>query len=366
MISRLVQLCPVVYGPGAISQVGDICKEMGITRAFIVTGPHVNASGVVKKATDAMDAAGVAYEIYDGCLRDAPDYTVEEAGNAAKAFGADGIIGIGGGSVLDAAKTAAIAANNPSLDEKGVYQLAWAKKPLPLILIGTTAGTGSEVTYVSVMTNENGMKKSIHHDDLYAKYAFSDPRYTASMPYPVRVSTAIDALAHLLESYFNNKADDISRAYVYEGIRLLYPKLLKLHSKEELSMEDLETIYNASILGGMAINITGTVFCHTLGYYFTETYHLPHGFACALFTNDLLEYEDTHHKEYSDRLYETLQISKEDLEKLIAGLLPDYDLHLSEEEIRNLLPRYENNGSVKNTYGNMNIKDIEEVLSGLG
>ena len=85
MISRLVQLCPVVYGPGAISQVGEICKEMGITRAFIVTGPHVKASGVVKKAEEAMDAAGIAHDVYDGCERDAPDYTVEAAGNAAKA-----------------------------------------------------------------------------------------------------------------------------------------------------------------------------------------------------------------------------------------------------------------------------------------
>ncbi|MBQ5444055.1 MAG: hypothetical protein IIU29_02605, partial [Erysipelotrichaceae bacterium] len=88
----------------------------------------------------------------------------------------------------------------------------------------------------------------------------------------------------------------------------------------------------------------------------------PHGFACALFTNDLLDYEEEHHKEYSDAFYKTLAIDKDELKKTIAALVPDFGIRMSEEEIISILPRYENNSSVKNTYGEMKITDIEKVL----
>ena len=128
-------------------------------------------------------------------------------------------------------------------------------------------------------------------------------------------------------------------------------------------MDDLTVLYEASILGGLAINITGTVFCHTLGYYFTEHYHLPHGFACALFSNDLIDYELKNHQDYADQFFQTLQIDAQKLKEVISALVPDFDIHMSDEEITTLLPRYENNNSVKNTYGQMNIEDIKKVLS---
>ena len=286
----------------------------------------------------------------------------DEAGKLAYEENVSYIIAIGGGSALDAAKTAALVSKNPSLNEEDIYGLNWKEKPLPLIAIGTTAGTGSEVTSVSVMTNKEGIKKSIHHEELYPIYSFGDPSFTKSMPENVRISTAVDALAHLTESYFSNKADPISIAYSMQGIRMLYPELKKLQKHEILNNEDYQNIYNASLIGGMAINITGTVFCHTLGYYFTENYHLPHGFACAIFTDDLIDYEDQYHKEYTKNFFETLQIDKEEFKETISSLLPAYEFHLSEEEIQKILPRYENNNSVKNTYGSMNITDIEKVL----
>ena len=352
----------VFTGTDILRQHKDVFSSLG-RRCLIITSAH---SGKTSGALDDLETVfkdlSVEYEVFDRIKENPSVVSCLDAGNCACAFQADFIVGVGGGSVLDAAKTAAVAANNPGLDEDGVYKQNWKNGPLPLILIGTTAGTGSEVTYVSVMTNKDGFKKSIHNDDLYALYAFGDPRYVSTMPEKVRISTAVDALAHLVESYFNNKANDISRAYALHGIRLLYPKLRKMKDGQELSLEDMETLYNASILGGLAINITGTVFCHTLGYYFTEHYHLPHGFACALFTNDLLDYEETHHKEYSDAFYQILQIGKKELQETVSSLLPDFGIRMSEEEIASILPRYQNNNSVKNTYGEMNIEDIKNVL----
>lgn len=352
----------ILTGIGILQKHKNIFPELGKKCCIVTSKSSGRLSGALDDLLDIIKEDGIDYVIFDEISQNPTVISCIEAGKIAYLFNADFIVGVGGGSVLDASKTAAVVAANPELTEELIYKQSWTNKPLPLILIGTTAGTGSEVTYVSVMTNKDGIKKSIHNDDLYALYAFGDPRYTISMPEKVRISTAIDALAHLLESYFNNNADDISRAYSLKGVRMIYPKLKLLAERKELSDEDLEVIYNASILGGLAINSTGTVFCHTLGYYFTERYHVPHGFACALFTNELLDYEYTHHQEYCNAFFETVQIDREEMKALIDELLPEMNFHLSEEEIAGMLPRYTDNGSVRNTYGRMTIDDIEAIL----
>ncbi|MBQ6479038.1 MAG: iron-containing alcohol dehydrogenase [Erysipelotrichaceae bacterium] len=355
----------VYTGPGVLAKQKMFFEGLG-KRCLIVTSLHSGkASGAIDDLEEIFKEYGIDYKIYDRIKKNPTVVSCIEAGLCACDFKASFLVGVGGGSVLDAAKTAAVVARNPDLDEEGIYRQDWQNKPLPLILVGTTAGTGSEVTYVSVMTNAQGMKKSIHNDDLYALYAFGDPAYTKSMPTKVRNSTAVDALAHLVESYFSNSADDLSRGYSLQGIRLLYPMLRKMAAGEELNDEERQTVYDASILGGLAINSTGTVFCHTLGYYFTEHYHLPHGFACAIFMNDLLDYEAVHHPEYADPFYATLQIKKEELQETVKKLLPVLDFRMSEKEIEALLPRYDGNKSVRNTYGKMGIEDIREVLNKL-
>ncbi len=352
----------IFTGIGILHKHRDLFSGLG-DRCLIITSAHSGkASGALDDLNAILEEYHISCLVFDSIKENPTVVSCIEAGNKANEMDADFIIGVGGGSVLDAAKTAAIVASNPGLCEEDIYKQAWKNRPKPLILIGTTAGTGSEVTGVSVMTNAKGIKKSIHSDDLYALYALGDPNYTKSMPMRVRISTAIDALAHLLESYFSNNADDISRAYAFEGVRLLYPQLRKMASQEALSIEDMQTVYNASILGGLAINITGTVFCHTLGYYFTEHYHLPHGFACALFTNDLLDYEETNQKEYTDLFFKIVQIDREEMKRTISALLPDFAVRMTDEEIESILPRYENNRSVKNTFGQMNINDIRNVL----
>ncbi|MBQ2509642.1 MAG: hypothetical protein II529_02340, partial [Erysipelotrichaceae bacterium] len=101
---------------------------------------------------------------------------------------------------------------------------------------------------------------------------------------------------------------------------------------------------------------------HTLGYYFTENYHLPHGIACAIFTNDLLDYEMENHPEYTSAFFDSLNIGFEELKRTVASLLPPREFTLSDEEIEAMLPRYTGNKSVKNTYGTMDENDIKKIL----
>ena len=211
------------------------------------------------------------------------------------------VVGIGGGSALDAAKAAAVFAANPGLDEEGFYRKAWENSPLPLLLVGTTAGTGSEVTKVSVLTDSRGRKHSIHDDRLFAAASFGDPKYTAALPRAITLSTGIDVLCHCAESWFNRNADELSRA----------------------------ALYDASLLGGLAICETGTCFPHNVGYYLTETRKVPHGFASACFLPALLDITQVKAPACADRFFRELGIARGELLRLISLCLPETGISMT-------------------------------------
>ncbi len=333
-------------------------------RCLIITGKRsAVCSGALDDVHRIFHEKGIAYEVYDG-IRENPSVSFcIEAGRKAYAFHASYILGIGGGSPLDAAKAAAVFAADPLLDEKGLYAGRW-DKALPVVLIGTTAGTGSEVTNVSVLTNCEGKKKSVHNDLMYPVLAFGDPRYTCSMNRSLTLTTGTDALSHLTESYFSRRSNAVSRACSLEGIRILFELLEKAADHfEELTEEDRGNIYNASFLGGMAIAVTGTVFPHNVGYYFTEEYQIPHGFASALLMEDLLEFEEAYDRNYTDEFYKNTGTSYERFHVLLQKVLPDYGIMIDPETMRRILPRWQNNGTVKNTRGDISLSEIERILS---
>ena len=162
------------------------------SRCLIVTGRNsAKASGALDDCTAALDEHGVPWQVFDGIGQNPLLSSCHAAGTAARDFGADFLIGIGGGSPLDGVKAAAVYAANPELTPPDVYG-GWKNPALPFALIGTTAGTGSEVTRVSVLTHDGtGRKKSISGPDLYARISLGDPRrYTASLPRRFTISTA--------------------------------------------------------------------------------------------------------------------------------------------------------------------------------
>lgn len=288
-----------------------------------------------------------------------------EVGKLAHQFNCDCIVAVGGGSVMDESKIAAIVASNPQIDETGLYNLSWQNKPIDTIFIGTTAGTGSEVTRVAVMTNSKGQKQSIIHDDCYGKLVLSDPKYTAYMNYDLTLATAIDALAHASESYFNKKADLVSQSYSIQCINKLFPYLNRMLNKSvQLSLEDRKEIYICSILGGLAINSTGTIFPHNFGYYLTERFNIPHGIACGYYLNELINFESKNNKTNVISFFERINIQQNDFLNIIDQLLPQIDVKISQEELDTILPRWTNNknNAINNTQGNMSVNDIKDIL----
>ena len=154
-----------------------------------------------------------------------------------------------------------------------------------IILIPTTAGTGSEVNPYAVLTLDGQDKKWTFKDyeQAYAKYAFLDARYTDSLSEKYTLSCALDAFAHCAESFLSPKGDEMSRLFAGYGARVLYAFIRDFKAGEAISLETREALLYASCAGGIAINKTGTGFPHPLGYVLTENYGVPHGMACAAF-----------------------------------------------------------------------------------
>ncbi len=352
-------------GEGCIAKhVADL-RVLG-DRCVAVTSRHAaKASGALDDVERAFAEAGIALDVWDGVTENPPVSACAEAGRFAAERNAQFICGIGGGSPLDAAKAVAVFAANPTLDEEGFYDKAWECEPLPIVLVGTTAGTGSEVTKVSVLTDAAARKHSIHDDRLFAAVAFGDSRYTHTCSRPVTLSCGVDVLAHATESYFSRKADEISRAFATRAIRLAMDPLAAAAEGKELDDGQRSQLYDASILGGLAINTTGTCFPHNVGYYLTENYGVAHGFACATFLPAMLDCVRDYDAAYAAAFYSEIGADEGTLTGLIGACLPDLGIRMTTDEIEAALPRWEGNGSVKNTRADVSTGDIRELLESL-
>lgn len=351
----------LLSGPGCVTEERKRMRELG-GRCLIVCGAtSAKKSGALQDAEAALQAEHIEYTVFDGIKPNPTVDSCREAGKVGAAFGARFVLGIGGGSPLDAAKAAAVFCTNPDLTEDDFYARRWPREPLPIALIGTTAGTGSEATSVSVLTDSHARKHSIHDDALYACVSYGDPRYIAAMPRNVLLSTGIDAAAHCLESYFSHKSDATSRACAVHGLRLLWPALNKAVRGEALTEAAYAALYEASLLGGMAISRTGTCFPHNVGYLLTEERGVPHGFACAMLLPEMLRLMQERVPEAAAALQTESGTGCAEWSRLIETL-PLPQISFTAAEIQAALPRWTDNRSVKNTLGNITVTDIERAL----
>ncbi|MBO7376400.1 MAG: iron-containing alcohol dehydrogenase, partial [Clostridia bacterium] len=277
-------------GEGAVRECAGEIAPLG-SRCFVLTGGNsAKACGALDDLLSTLEALGIACRVFGGIENNPTVASCIDAGREAARCGADCVAGLGGGSVLDAAKAAAVIAACPEGGEEYLYSKNWPAALLPILLVGTTAGTGSEVTAVSVLTDSSGRKKSVTDPRIFASLAIGDPRYTATMPRRLTLTTAVDALSHCVESYFSKKGSAISRALALSGIKLIMPPLKRIAEGGEPDAADREALYDGSIFGGMAISVTGTCFPHNVGYYLTEKNGVPHGFACAFFLPEFISH----------------------------------------------------------------------------
>lgn len=357
----------VVSDENCVIKNSKIFKAFG-SRCLVVTGgSSAEKSGALADCLQALEKENITYSVFS-CVEPNPSTkTCYNAGVCAREINADFIIGIGGGSPLDAAKAVAIFAVNPEFQHDSVYVRAVPSAHLPLVLIGTTAGTGSEVTGVSVLTNsDTGLKKSISGADCYAEVAFCDYRYTCSVPKAVTVSTALDAFAHAVEAYLASSANEFTFVYSEKAIEMLKDFILNVNTFDgTLNGKERKQLYIASLFAGLAINISGTDFPHTLGYYLTENHNIPHGIACAAFMPLLLERAKKYCPERLGAIENILDCNSGKLAEIIKQAA-NINIKLSEEEAHQISLRWKN--GVKNfdrSPGGFTLGDCVDALKNL-
>ncbi|WP_295208598.1 iron-containing alcohol dehydrogenase family protein [Ruminococcus sp.] len=294
------------------------------TKALIITGQSSSKkNGSLEDVTAALDGHKIAYAIFDKIEENPSVETVIAAAIFGISEKADFVIGIGGGSPLDASKAVALLIANGVFDKDFLYTTNKNAPHLPVAAVPTTCGTGSEVTGVSVLTlHEDHTKKSIAHQ-IFPDIALVDSKYLKTAPKSVLISTALDALAHLCESYLHVKADAYSHMSAEKGLSV-WGGVKQALLDGEFSDDTLDKLMAASVMAGISIRLTGTSLPHGLSYRVTYECKMVHGKACAVF---LPAFIDNAPDEYKHRILELLGFERfSDLKRFVETLCADCEI----------------------------------------
>jgi alcohol dehydrogenase class IV len=279
-------------GPGSTAQLVRIAAPLigGRERIFIVTDKGVRSFGLLDAAVEGLQAAGLSVAINDSVVPDPPEDMVLAVVEEARSFGAELVIGFGGGSSMDTAKLVALllGTDQPLAEMYGVDQVKGSR--LPLILIPTTAGTGSEVTPISVVTVGETSKMGVNDPALYADMAVLDAELTYGLPRAVTAATGIDAMVHAIEAYTSKiHKNPVSDALALAGLK-------KLHGAIERACTDgrdtqaREDMLLGALLAGQAFANAPVGAVHALAYPLGGIFHVPHGLSNSLMLPPVLRY----------------------------------------------------------------------------
>ena len=352
----------VISGKGCFKDSEAQLKLLG-SRCLIITGKNsAKACGAFDDAQTVLKKAGIEYIVYDKIEPNPLLSSCYEAGSQARKFRADFILGIGGGSPLDAAKAAAVFAGNSTFVPEDIFKGGFTKA-LPIVLVGTTAGTGSEVTATAVLTiDERQIKKSITHRCCFATISFADSTYTRTSPYQLTVSAALDALCHAVEGYYSTRAGDIAHEAAIKAVRLLWPNLINLR-KNQLELPDntaREQLYYGSLWAGVTLNLAGTGFPHPAGYPLSIEYGIPHGKACAVFLPEYVRHNASVDSSLTLRLFSALGCGLDTFCETVEALASIKDVKLSAEKCSEFAQSLAGRANLTNA---LNPSSLAEILA---
>jgi alcohol dehydrogenase class IV len=271
----------IVFGAGSLENLAEEVRRAGGRRALVVTDPGVRRAGILDAARGVLERAGVAHGVFDGVEADPRIEVAQRAAAAAADFGPDAVVGLGGGSALDIAKlVAALSANEGPVS--AYFGMDLLPRPgLPSVLVPTTAGTGSEMTSIAVLSDvESQVKRAVVSPHLFARAALLDPKLTLSLPPAVTATTGMDALVHAVESYVGVRATVFTDTLNHRAIGLAARNLRRAFA-DGADLEAREGMLHASALAGMAFSNTQNGLAHALALAIGGRHHLPHGLLTA-------------------------------------------------------------------------------------
>jgi len=348
----------MITGTNCVKDNADRIAALG-TKAYIVTGRRsADACGAMTDIAAVLAAHNIPYVRMNRVPENPPADLCYESGKECREEGCDFIIAIGGGSALDAAKAIAAYAANPDAGEEDIFDPGKTPNPgLPIAAIPTTAGTGSEANPYSVLTIAGGAKKKTFKSPTsYPVMALIDPRYTYTLSRDYTISTALDALAHSIESYLSPKSNDVSMEAALYGAKEVWSVIFRNRDANGeidgggFTAKQRERLMYAASAAGIAIAHTGTGFPHPLGYSVTLTYGVPHGRACAAFEGAYLSYNMLR-AEGRDRIVELAEALETTPEEMIREIpaMGNVELHLTEEQMEEMIDRVAGAGNYANS-----------------
>jgi len=275
---------PEVYtGVDAMPALERILDDLGTQRLFIVTGPHVSRSAAFATVKAMAEQGGREVAVFDRTTADPTLELAEEMTAEARAFKADCVLGFGGGSPLDASKIVAVLADREDMKAAELVGTDLVpKRRIPLLMIPTTAGTASEVTIYSILTDTVAqMKAAVCSQQIVPDYAFLLPEATYSMPPSVTAATGIDALCHATESHLSKRQNSFSDVMGLAAVKLISQNLRTAFNEPE-NAQARENMLIASLFAGLAFGNASVTAVHAFAYPLGGMHHIPHGLANSL------------------------------------------------------------------------------------
>lgn len=280
----------LITGTGSIAQIGEQAKKLNATKVIIVTDKIIRQTGLLSKVTKPFAAAGLLVDIIDDVVPEPPFENLEQMITQIEGKGYDLLVGVGGGSALDITKVLSVMLTNQG-DVRNMIGIENIEYPgVPTILVPTTSGTGSEVTYNAIFTDtRDKVKKGIVSPYLLPKVAIVDAELTLTVPPAVTAATGMDALVHAVESYTAIRADELTDGIALQAIKLISSSLRKaVYNGKDLKTR--ENMAMGSLLAGISLGNAGVGAVHALAYPLGGKFKVPHGVANSLLLPFVMKY----------------------------------------------------------------------------
>lgn len=286
-----VKLPSCAYGgEGSIEKIKEIVAKEEARKIVVFSDEGIKATGLLTLLTEKLDQTEAQYHIFTDCKPEPSYEQVEHVVNMVQGFACDLIIGIGGGSVMDAAKLASVLKGASYTIRDLLKDPAQAKKMVKTVMIPSTCGTGSEATCNAIVAiPEENSKKGIVNDDMIPDYVILDPRMIAHLPKAIVAATGVDALAHAVECYTSKKATPFSDGYALTAAKLIFGNIREAYNDPE-NMEAKSNMMLGAYYGGVAITASGTTAVHALSYPLGGKYHIAHGVSNAILFAHVMEF----------------------------------------------------------------------------
>ena len=320
----------IIVGRGSLAKLPEVAEKSGGKKAFIISGPHLNKMGIVQSCVDALKAKGIESSVFTETEGNPSVETVDKASAAYKESGADFIVALGGGSPMDVAKAVGVVARyGGSITEyEGAYKVPGPI--IPLIAIPTTAGTGSEVTAFSVITDHSrNYKLTVFSYKLIPSYAILDAELLTTAPASVAAACGIDAMVHALEAYISTAASPFSDAMAEKALELIGANI-RCYAANRGDIEAAENMLVGSLFAGIAFSWARLGDVHAMSHPVSAYFNVPHGVANAILLPTIVEYNMLADKGKYLNIYNYIAELPAAPEEFTADMLVDELLNLNE------------------------------------